>query len=115
MTKSRFMQIAVASASVLIIVGAALMAFCVHLNNWGEVTLNAENTTFKSTYMGVRVFNSGYDMNNVAFNDCDFITTNHCFWVHNYVSADFGASGLMTACRAVTIRSWRVRLTLLYR
>ena len=69
--------------------GGSDMAFCVHLNNWGTVTLNAENTTFKSNYVGVRIFNSGNDMNNVTLENCDFLTGNSCIWVHNYTAADF--------------------------
>lgn len=72
--------------------GGSDMAFCVHLNNWGEVTLNAQNSTFKSNYVGVRAFNSGYDMNNITLNGCTFLTGNSCFWVHNYTAADFGGS-----------------------
>lgn len=73
--------------------GGSDMAFCVHLNNWGEVTLNAKNTTFKSTYVGIRVFNSGNDMNNVTLDGCTVETGNACFWVHNYTVADFGSEG----------------------
>ena len=39
--------------------GTVQMSFCVHLNNWGDVTLNADNCEFNSPYCGVRVFNSG--------------------------------------------------------
>ena len=70
--------------------GGSDMAFCVHLNNWGEVTLNATETSFKSTYVGIRAFNSGYDMNNITLTDCDILTGNGCFWVHNWSAADFG-------------------------
>ncbi len=65
--------------------GGSYMNFTVHLNNWGEVTLNAENSTFKATYIAVRVFNSGYDMNNVSFTDCKLHGNNYAFWVHNYI------------------------------
>lgn len=69
--------------------GGSDMAFCVHLNNWGEVTLNAEDVTFKSTYVGIRAFNSGYDMNNITLTDCNILTVSSCIWVHNYTVADF--------------------------
>jgi len=72
--------------------GGSDMAFGVHLNNWGEVTLNAQNTVFKSTYVGIRVFNSGHDMNNVTLDGCTVLTVGNCFWVHNYTAADFGGS-----------------------
>ena len=70
--------------------GGTDMAFAVHMNNWGEVTLNANNTTFKSTYVAIRVFNSGYDMNNVTLENCTLEGGNYAFWVHNYTVADFG-------------------------
>ena len=70
--------------------GGSDMAFGIHLNNWGEVTLNIENSTIKSTYMAVRVFNSGNDMNNVTIKDSTLEATGYCFWVHNYTEADFG-------------------------
>ena len=70
--------------------GGSDMAFCVHLNNWGEVTLNATNTSFKSNYVGIRAFNSGNDMNNVTLTDCDILTGGSCIWVHNWTAEDFG-------------------------
>ena len=70
--------------------GGTDMAFCVHLNNWGEVTLNATKTEFKSNYVGIRAFNSGYDMNNITLTDCDILTGGSCLWVHNWTVADFG-------------------------
>lgn len=70
--------------------GGSDMAFAVHLNNWGEVTLNAKNSTLSSTYMPVRVFNSGHDMNNVTLENT-LIIGKYGLWVHNYTAADFGA------------------------
>jgi len=69
--------------------GGSDMAFCVHLNNWGEVTLNADNVVFESTYMAVRAFNSGYDMNNITITNST-LKGNYGLWVHNYTAADFG-------------------------
>ncbi len=66
--------------------GGTAMTFCVHLNNWGEVTLNAEDSSFKATYVAVRVFNSGFDMNNVSFTDCSLHGDKYAFWVHNYLN-----------------------------
>jgi len=80
--------------------GGSDMAFCVHLNNWGEVTLNAKNTSFESTYVGIRIFNSGPDMNNVTLENCDILTGNGCIWVHNYTAADFGNDAAKTAAAA---------------
>jgi hypothetical protein len=68
------------------------MSFCVHLNNWGEVTLNVNNSTLKSNYVAVRVFNSGYDMNNVTIEKSRLEGASNALWVHNYSEADFGSA-----------------------
>lgn len=72
--------------------GGTDMNFAIHMNNWGEVTLNAENCVLKATYMPVRVYNSGPNMNNVTIKSSTLESTggNHAFWVHNYASADLG-------------------------
>lgn len=70
--------------------GGSDMGFVVHLNNWGEVTLNVESSTLESNYVAVRVFNSGYDMNNVTIKNSTLKGGNYAFWVHNYTLADFG-------------------------
>ena len=64
--------------------GGTDMNFAVHMNNWGEVTLNAENCEFLSTYCGVRVFNSGYDMNNVTIKNSKLTGLTRAFWVQLY-------------------------------
>jgi len=69
--------------------GGSDMAFCVHLNNWGEVTLNVGNSNLKSTYIAVRAFNSGNDMNNITIKNST-LEGKYCFWVHNYTLVDFG-------------------------
>ena len=66
------------------------MAFVAHLNNWGEVTLNVENSTLESNYVAVRVFNSGNDKNNVTIYNSTLKGGSYAFWVHNYTVADFG-------------------------
>ena len=71
--------------------GGSDMGFVVHLNNWGEVTLNAENCTLESNYVPVRVFNSGYDMNNVTIKNSTLTGGSASFWVHNYTEEDFGS------------------------
>ena len=70
--------------------GGSSMAFGVHLNNWGEVTLNAEGATIKSTYVAVRVFNSGYDKNNLNIKGTTLQGASNALWVHNYTLVDFG-------------------------
>ena len=71
--------------------GGTDMGFVVHMNNWGEATLNAKNCTFKSNYVAIRVFNSGYNMNNVTLENCYVEGASSAFWVHNYTVADFGS------------------------
>lgn len=61
------------------------MNFCVHLNNWGEVTFNADGCKFNATYCGVRVFNSGYDMNNVTIKNSKMTGATRAFWVQMYI------------------------------
>ena len=66
--------------------GGTDMAFVAHLNNWGEATLNVNNSTLESTYIAVRAFNSGNDMNNITIEE-SVLNGKYCFWVHNYKSA----------------------------
>ena len=66
--------------------GGSDMAFVAHLNNWGEATLNAKDCTLESTYIAVRAFNSGYDMNNITIKNST-LKGKYCFWVHNYKGA----------------------------
>ena len=78
--------------------GGSDMAFVAHLNNWGEVTLNVENSTLESTYTAVRVFNSGNDMNNVTIKNSTLDSEGaKTFWVHNYTLADYGNDAAKTA------------------
>ena len=71
--------------------GGSDMGFVAHLNNWGEVTLNVDNCTLESNYVAVRVFNSGYDMNNVTIKNSTLKGGSNAFWVHNYTAEDFGS------------------------
>ncbi len=80
--------------------GGSDMAFVAHLNNWGEVTLNVENSTLESTYIAVRAFNSGNDMNNVTIKNST-LSGKYCFWVHNYTVADFGTQEKADAHKAL--------------
>ena len=77
--------------------GGSDMGFVAHLNNWGEVTLNVENSTLESNYVAVRVFNSGYDMNNVTIKNSTLKGGSNAFWVHNYTEADFANNDKTTA------------------
>ena len=80
--------------------GGSDMAFAVHLNNWGEVTLNVDNSTLASTYTAVRVFNSGNDMNNVTITNSTLMGASQSFWVHNATVADFGTQEKADAAAA---------------
>ena len=72
--------------------GGSDMGFVAHLNNWGEVTLNVDNSTLESNYVAVRLFNSGPNMNNVKIRNSTLKGGNYAFWVHNYTAEDFGGS-----------------------
>ncbi|MBO7322350.1 MAG: hypothetical protein J6U51_02045, partial [Bacteroidales bacterium] len=80
--------------------GGSDMGFVVHLNNWGEVTLNVKDSYLESTYIAVRVFNSGNDMNNVTIYNST-LEGKYCFWVHNYTVADFGTEAKAAAHQAL--------------
>lgn len=81
--------------------GGSDMAFVAHLNNWGEVTLNVTDCVLESTYVAVRVFNSGYDMNNVTIMTSTLKGVSAAFWVHNYTVADFGTEEKVEAQKAL--------------
>ena len=66
-------------------VGGTDMNFIVHLNNWGKATLSVNNCDFTASYVAIRAFNSGYDMNYVTVKNTDF-HTGRVFWVHNYTA-----------------------------
>ena len=70
--------------------GGSDMAFVAHLNNWGEVTLEVNNCELVSSYVAVRVFNSGPDMNNVSITNSTIAGNSNAIWVHNYTTEDFG-------------------------
>ena len=81
--------------------GGSDMGFVAHLNNWGEVTLNVENSTLESNYVAVRVFNSGNDKNNVTIKNSTLKGGSYAFWVHNFTVADFGAQDKADAHKAL--------------
>ena len=81
--------------------GGTDMGFVAHLNNWGTVTLNAENCTLESNYVPVRVFNSGPDKNNVTIKNSTLKGVSAAFWVHNYTVEDFGTEAKAEAQKAL--------------
>lgn len=66
-------------------VGGSDMNFIVHLNNWGSATLNVNKCDFTTSYVAIRAFNSGYDMNTVVVENTAF-HGGRVFWVHNYTA-----------------------------
>ena len=88
------------------------MAFVAHLNNWGDVTLNAENCTLKSNYVAVRINNSGPDMNNVTIKNSYLEGTSNALWVHNYTTEDFGGKLYSAASAAYDQALVNDRLTI---
>ena len=82
--------------------GGSDMAFVAHLNNWGgDVTLNVKNSTLQSTYIPVRVFNSGPYMNNVDIKESTLKGGSYAFWVHNYTAVDFGSEAKAESQKAL--------------
>ena len=81
--------------------GGSDMGFVAHLNNWGEVTLNVENSTLQSNYVAVRVFNSGNDKNNVDIKNSILKGGSTALWVHNYTAEDFGSESKAAAQQAL--------------
>ena len=81
--------------------GGSDMAFVAHLNNWGEVTLNVNNSILESPYVAVRVFNSGNDLNNVTIKNSTLKGDSAAFWVHNYTLADFGTQAKVDTQKAL--------------
>ena len=83
--------------------GGTTMNFCIHLNNWGEVTLNVKNSEITAPYCALRVFNSGPDANNVTITDSIINGDNRAVWVHNYTEEDFDGDVDETAAAAARL------------
>ena len=62
------------------------MNFIVHLNNWGDASVAINNCEFDLSYVAVRAFNSGSDMNNVTIENTNVNGGARLFWVHNYTN-----------------------------
>ena len=52
------------------------------------IYVNVDNSTIKSSYIPVRVFNNGAGMNNVTIENTTLEGTSRAFWVHIYTQAD---------------------------
>lgn len=83
--------------------GGTRMNFCIHLNNWGEVTLDVKDSEITAPYCALRVFNSGPDKNNVTIKDSTINGDDRAIWVHNYTSADFDDNAEETAAAAARL------------
>lgn len=70
------------------------MNFIVHLNNWGDATAIITDCDFNLSYVAVRAFNSGNDMNTVTIKNTDVTGGARLFWVHNYTAEGKGDSTL---------------------
>ena len=62
------------------------MNFVAHLNNWGSASAVITNCKFDLSYVAVRAFNSGNDMNTVTIKNTNVIGGARLFWVHNYTA-----------------------------
>lgn len=74
--------------------GGSDMAYAIDLVNATNITLNVTDSTLKSTYIPLRVFNNGSGMNNVTVEDTDLIGTSRAVWVHIYSDKDNGGKGI---------------------
>ena len=69
--------------------GGSNMAYAIDMVNATDITVNVENSTIKSSYIPVRVFNnSSTGMNNVTIKNSTLEGTSRAFWVHIYTQAD---------------------------
>ena len=79
--------------------GGVQMAYAIDLVNAGTETrafadngkgvlLDVDNSTLKSSYIPVRVFNNSAGMNNVEITNSTLEGTSRAFWVHIYTPAD---------------------------
>ena len=82
-------------------VGGSDMNFIAHLNNWGSATLTVKDCDFTASYVAIRAFNSGYDMNTIDVENTAF-HGGRVFWVHNYTAEGKDASNLDVTFSGVT-------------
>ena len=74
--------------------GGSDMAFAIDVVNATNTTVNIINSTVKSSYIAVRIFNNASGMNNVTIKESDIIGVSRALWVHIYTSADNGNKGI---------------------
>lgn len=68
--------------------GGVSMAYAIDMVNATNITLEVDNSTLKSSYIPVRVFNNGAGMNNVTITNSTLEGTSRAFWVHIFTEAD---------------------------
>ena len=80
--------------------GGSAMAYAIDLVNASGaqgVTVNINNSTIKSSYIPVRVFNNGAGMNNVTIKNSNLLGVSRALWVHIYSNKDNGGKGVKDA------------------
>ncbi|MBQ2979881.1 MAG: hypothetical protein IJE18_07215 [Bacteroidaceae bacterium] len=90
--------------------GGSDMAYAIDLVNAATtraseagIHVNVENSTLKSTYIPVRVFNNGAGMNYVSIHNTKLIGVSRAFWVHIYSNKDNGGNGVKDNTLALDI------------
>ncbi len=78
--------------------GGSDMAYAIDVVNATDITLNITNSTIKSTYIPVRIFNnSSTGMNNVTIENTTLEGVSRALWVHMFTDADTGGKGVRSA------------------
>ncbi len=77
--------------------GGSDMAYAIDIVNATNATVNVTNSTLKSTYIPVRVFNNGTGMNHVTIKNTKLDGVSRAFWVHIYSNADNSGKGIKDA------------------
>ena len=73
--------------------GGSDMAYAIDLVNATNITVNVQNSTLKSSYIALRVFNnSKTGMNNLTIKGSALQGTSRALWVHQYTAADNGGT-----------------------
>jgi hypothetical protein len=80
--------------------GGTYMAYCVDMVNANGATINVENSTLKSSYIAVRVFNNSTGKHNVSVKNST-LEGKYAFWVQYYGVADFGTQDKADAAAAL--------------
>lgn len=78
--------------------GGSNMAYAIDMVNAATdgsgITVNVKNSTIKSSYIPVRVFNNGSGMNNVTIEDSNLEGVSCALWVQFYSNTDTNGAGI---------------------